>query len=352
MEFNKEQLAVINATENKILVSSGAGAGKSSTIVERVKKLIERGYDPTKIVVLSFTNAAADHIKELIGNKDVVTSTAHSYANQLLLKRGYSTNGMISEEKFDKLFDSVIENNINTDIDVLIVDECQDSTEIQFEFFEYLKPKEFMYFFDVKQSIFRWSGAYPEYLIELQKKEDVKTYKFTFNYRCGSTILEFARGITRKAGADYYDCSRCATGKKGSIIEKEFSIDEIIDILSEEENLGDWFILTRTNAQLSEIYTGLCAAGIECVKFESQKGLSYAQLQENLANPKLKIMTIHAAKGLQSKNVLVIGAKYFSLEEKCISYVAATRAIDKLVWVVEPKKVKRRKKFDGFENWS
>jgi DNA helicase-2/ATP-dependent DNA helicase PcrA len=47
---------------------------------------------------------------------------------------------------------------------------------------------------------------------------------------------------------------------------------------------------------------------------------------------KVKIMTIHSAKGLEFPHVVVVGAKSFNQEERRISYVAATRAMESLYW--------------------
>ena len=47
------------------LVQSGAGTGKSSVILERISHMVANDIKPEDITVLSFTNAAADHIKEL-----------------------------------------------------------------------------------------------------------------------------------------------------------------------------------------------------------------------------------------------------------------------------------------------
>ena len=38
--------------------------------------------------------------------------------------------------------------------------------------------------------------------------------------------------------------------------------------------------------------------------------------------------------------VIVIGAKFFNVEERCVSYVAATRARNLLVWTKMPGKKK------------
>lgn len=63
--FSTQQRAAITADEPLVLVQSGAGTGKSSTILARIDHLVaDRGIDPSDITVVSFTNAAADNIKE------------------------------------------------------------------------------------------------------------------------------------------------------------------------------------------------------------------------------------------------------------------------------------------------
>src|SRR5699024_10745319 len=47
------------------LIEAGAGTGKSSVISNRIKYLTDSGVNPKDILILSFTNAAADHIKEI-----------------------------------------------------------------------------------------------------------------------------------------------------------------------------------------------------------------------------------------------------------------------------------------------
>ena len=63
----------------------------------------------------------------------------------------------------------------------------------------------------------------------------------------------------------------------------------------------------------------------------------------------VKVLTIHTAKGLESENVIVIGARFYNLEEKCISYVAATRARDLLVWTIMNTKPKRMRQTSNWE---
>ena len=64
IKFSLEQQKAITSTDPLTLVQSGAGTGKSSVILGRVDYMVANGVKPEDITVLSFTNAAADHIKE------------------------------------------------------------------------------------------------------------------------------------------------------------------------------------------------------------------------------------------------------------------------------------------------
>lgn len=63
--FSSQQLGAITSEDPLVLLQSGAGTGKSSTILARIAHLTQdRGVDPNDIMVISFTNAAADNIRE------------------------------------------------------------------------------------------------------------------------------------------------------------------------------------------------------------------------------------------------------------------------------------------------
>lgn len=63
-KFSREQQNAIASSEPLILIQSGAGCGKSTVILGRINYMIDCGVNPHDITVLSFTNAAADHITE------------------------------------------------------------------------------------------------------------------------------------------------------------------------------------------------------------------------------------------------------------------------------------------------
>lgn len=85
-ELNEEQLAVVKAPMKPLLVSAGAGSGKTRTLVCRVAHLIGEGIPPNKIVLLTFTNKAARNmlarVEELCGPSArlVIGGTFHAVA--------------------------------------------------------------------------------------------------------------------------------------------------------------------------------------------------------------------------------------------------------------------------------
>ena len=57
--LNAEQLSAATAPLGQNLIIASAGTGKTSTIVGRIAHLLQSGMDPSKILLLTFTNKAA-----------------------------------------------------------------------------------------------------------------------------------------------------------------------------------------------------------------------------------------------------------------------------------------------------
>lgn len=61
--LNPEQLGVVFAPLEPVLVIAGAGSGKTRTLMYRLARMLELGFSPESILLLTFTNKAAQEMK-------------------------------------------------------------------------------------------------------------------------------------------------------------------------------------------------------------------------------------------------------------------------------------------------
>ena len=66
MAWTDEQLEAISKRGTNILVSAGAGSGKTAVLTERITTLIQEGHHVNSLLVLTFTNAAAEEMRERV----------------------------------------------------------------------------------------------------------------------------------------------------------------------------------------------------------------------------------------------------------------------------------------------
>ncbi len=91
-ELNPSQFEAVSALDGAYLIIAGAGTGKTRTLVYRVARLVELGYDPKSILLLTFTRKAANEMMNrasiLLDNRcsKVNGGTFHSFANLTLRK--------------------------------------------------------------------------------------------------------------------------------------------------------------------------------------------------------------------------------------------------------------------------
>ncbi len=120
--LNEEQLAPLKQIEGAVLVTAGAGSGKTRLLTHRIAYLIDNfNVSPFNILAITFTNKAANEMKERVekmvaGGANVWISTFHSMCAKILRRdidylipftRDFS---IYSESDSDKVAKEVLSN--------------------------------------------------------------------------------------------------------------------------------------------------------------------------------------------------------------------------------------------------
>ena len=149
-KWTKEQSEAIEKSGSNIIVSAGAGSGKTAVLSERVLEKVKNGIHINELLVLTFTKAAAAEMKDRIRKKlikegyteevNLISSsyitTFDSFALSIVKKYHYllnlSSNISITDESLvkieeKKIIDDIFENlyvSNNTDFENLIKNYC------------------------------------------------------------------------------------------------------------------------------------------------------------------------------------------------------------------------------------
>jgi len=243
----------------------------------------------------------------------------------------------------------------------LLVDEYQDLNEAQYVFFRLLAgpEAEIMVIGDPDQAIYGFRGASPEYFARFREDwPSALTLNFPETYRLPPPILAAAQSlqgtgeamVTHRWGTRPVELLEEATPEaEARAIAREIealvgglshlSLESHRDSRQLEEPAGfkDVAVLYRLHALGAELERALTQAGIPCQQPREGVGPEWDGLE--LAAEKVKLLTLHAAKGLEFPYVFIAGCEGGLIpweppgegladvgEERRLLYVGLTRA--------------------------
>lgn len=192
--------------------------------------------------------------KALTTDKMVESNLDKAYYNQIVSHYNYYKN---RENKVD-FFDCLIEylkTGETLPVTTVLVDEAQDITALQWKVIEkaFQKASNIYMAGDSKQSIYSYSGARPDILIDFAKKFPVEHLKFS--YRLPRKVFELSKAITNFIGEKTeQQMEHNEANGEGSITELS-NIERIVNFIDTKEIKNDlsrtkWYILSRNNCFL------------------------------------------------------------------------------------------------------
>lgn len=102
--LDMDQKAAAESHAPKTLVLAGAGSGKTKTIIGRIKHLVESGVTPRQIMVVTYTNTAADVLTKRLGFKVGLCGTIHASLLKIINRNpqiiNYSPRVTVVDEEY------------------------------------------------------------------------------------------------------------------------------------------------------------------------------------------------------------------------------------------------------------
>lgn len=123
--LNKEQREAVFCTECPLLMLAGAGTGKTRSLTHRIVHLIEEGVNPWNILAITFTNKAAEEMRERAvslvgpGSENLWISTFHATCSRILRRHadllGYNRSFTIYDASDQKSLMKEVLKSMNVD---------------------------------------------------------------------------------------------------------------------------------------------------------------------------------------------------------------------------------------------
>ena len=119
--LNENQQKAVDTLQGQVCLVACPGSGKTTVIVNRANNLIKHGVNPANILVITFTNQAANDMKKRyednFGEDGILFGTIHSLCFRVLQKKyGYKREDILKpSEQMRFFYETVIRKKFKTD---------------------------------------------------------------------------------------------------------------------------------------------------------------------------------------------------------------------------------------------
>jgi DNA helicase-2/ATP-dependent DNA helicase PcrA len=283
-KYNQSQWNAFMSDAPQIVVMSGPGSGKTMTALARVKRLGGASFVGTlhaycfRLLRLYGHNVGFGNFVTIISEQEAAKLIEQT-AVRLKLKKD---DPLVRQ---DYLFTLRHNNVVDYDgllrygrhlLDYeevrqaercahLVVEEAQDSAEIDWSIYFRIPADNRFIIGDVDQSVFEWRKAFPEGLLNVARDPASTVFKLEENYRCASSICSAANHLIEHNKSRYEKVTRSATDQMGGVEVHTFN-DAGAELLSLANCVGrrcHAAVLCRTNHQVGEIAQYLASSGIK-----------------------------------------------------------------------------------------
>lgn len=233
--LNPPQREAVAQTEGPVLVLAGAGSGKTRVLTHRIAYLMEEmGVNPWNILAITFTNKAAQEMRERVdklvgfGSESIWVSTFHSACVRILRRHidnlGYDTNFTIYDTDDQKSLMKDVCRKLN--IDTKVYKERSLLAQISHAKDELLTPDDMEMKAAGDYNMKKVASVYREYQAALRKNNAldfddliVKTVELFQN--CGA-VLEYYQERFKYIMVDEYQDTNTAQFKFISLLAQKY----------------------------------------------------------------------------------------------------------------------------------
>ena len=233
--LNPPQREAVAQTEGPVLILAGAGSGKTRVLTHRIAYLMdEKGVNPWNILAITFTNKAAQEMRERVdklvgfGSESIWVSTFHSACVRILRRHidnlGYDTNFTIYDTDDQKSLMKDVCRKMN--IDTKIYKERSLLAQISHAKDELLTPDDMEMKAAGDYNMKKVASVYREYQAALRKNnaldfDDLIVKTVELFEKCGA-VLEYYQERFKYIMVDEYQDTNTAQFKFVSILASRY----------------------------------------------------------------------------------------------------------------------------------